>query len=592
MLQRAMLRAYVPKAEVKALFRAKVPGIMARLQAAESIARNIKLIRKSFYSISGGALVREYRKNLVIMKLISHALFRLEKEGLIKVYPNKIYYIPQKFIEGRDGEESINVFDTIAVTVEQVVRIFEGELVKKGAQEIREMCKPIFVPVKNLNEAEKLESERGRSLEEIVDWSPLTKLAAKDIAAGGYLYDMNKEVFEKRAVDLLTPSVYGRIDTTARKVASELDRYLDDQIQAAKECSGRDLWHFFSLGGADRLPLFSELREPDSLASVADLSELPASEAGQYLEAISEYSRESTKVAPTFDMTYIISDLHLQDYPHRDTFELLRLIQTVVVTEGTLVINGDFIDDWRAKSLDSIIANNKLIFDALRKVKRLVIVKGNHDSLFESFSGQRLFSENISVVDRFYDSAAGIHIEHGNFYDKFNSEASWIGKMATKAVNGIERNKTVGPQSLAWLEWFGRKFRSNDAWKRSKVNRVFKGIKDVYEHRDPDGTIFSREKPLNIVFGHYHFPGLFDAYGEINKMIENDPELSGKVRFFLTDSWYNSEGYAGQVAVFARKRGPGRKNLLATTFLWEYITARKIMTLYGYLDFKPGCQPG
>ena len=686
MLARSMLNVYVPRAERRELYRKKVPGIMNRLRAAELIARKIGLMKNSFYSFSSGSLIREYRRNLAMMKLLSHTLFELEKEDWIKVYPDRVYYVAEQQISVAGATEKHRIFDLIASTVKEVASTFEETFIRRSPQDIMESCRSVFREVGDLREAEVIEGGRERTWRERIDWSPITRRAAKDIAASGYLYDANKKVFERDAIGFVVRSGDAETDRAREMEAHEFDQYTGIHVRMAKERSGPELKSIFSLKSADRSTLFPGVEEFRFLEEAAEVFKLGEGEEQTYLERIKRFGpgeignaeavflhkflslvrlefrdrlrkvnieslpdftqrqllaqvRESlpeifdeflkqpdikdflvflrqknpeevdgleasfrvgvSKIAGGFfvriiddlvaqmieaqpyDINYVISDLHLQDYPHRDTYEILRLIHAVVATGGTLIINGDFMDTWRAGNLSSIMANNKIIFDALRKVKRIIVIKGNHDRWLSAFAGHKVF-ENVSVVDRFYTQ--GLHIEHGNFYDKYNSEESKIGKFATRLVTGLERNEIIGPQLLTWVEYVGKRVLPKGYWKKQKVKRVFKGIKDVYKNRDPNGNVYSPENPLDVVFGHYHFPGLFNAYDQINEMIQADPQLSGKVRFFLTDSWYNSEGYAGLVTVFAKKK-KGSGQLLTTSYLWEFIDAMKILSLYGTWKF-------
>ncbi len=570
MLARRMLEVYEPsRARRNALYREKVPGIMARLQAAELIARRIGLINRDVFSFSSGIFIREYRRNLAIMKLISHALYELEMGEWIKVSPDKIYYLDRKAVQTTSYTQKNIIFDVIAETVKEIATTFdEAKFSRKSAQEIETACRDIFQRTSDLGRAAKHEGKRMRTFRERHDFSPITKRAAMDIAASGFFYVENKKVFERSAVQHMIISGDRAVDEARRIEAMEFDQYLNNEVAASKEFSGAELRGEFTLGPADRAPLFPREVDEETMNETREVF--------RALECAKEPERP-------YDLTFIISDLHLQDYVHRDLYELLRLIHVVVSTGGTLIINGDFLDTWRANSLPLIIKNNKILFDALRKVKRVVLIKGNHDGWLELFNGQKVLGENVSVVDRLW--MKDLHIEHGNDFDRFNSEISWLGRLATQAVNVVERNEFVGPQALTWIEYVGKRFTPDGRWAAQKVDRVFRGIKEVYKRRDPKGDIYTAESPLNIVFGHYHFPGLYNAYEKINKMIESDQELKGRVRFFLTDSWYNSEGYAGQVTVFAKKKERQTGQLLTSTFIWDYIDAKKILTLYGAWKF-------
>jgi len=688
MLARRMLELYLEAPRRKALYAKKIPGIKARLQAAEHIAKSIGLIRNDVFGVRSGFFVLEYRRNLAIMKLISHALYELEMDGWIKVFPGKIYYIDKKSVPQTPLTENHKIFNVIASTVKDVATTFEGDFANIDASEIKKRCWMYFRKVNDLKRAEKYERERVKTFWERHDISPLTTGAAKDITASGYFYNETKKVFDKSAESFVIPTGNSEMDKLKKLEALEFDQYIGTHMQMAKEKPGEYLRQQFSLGKADRSTFFPGNKEFDFLKAVDQVFDLDKEE----LEVISrfvpgeitqkdavflhkflalidlgfrealaktrvdsmpewvqdgllreakaslpelfnkfskfskssgtfghddflsflknedpkfvseqedEFKQNIGRIAKEFfaglingitkkledsqpyDITYVISDIHLQDYVHRDIYELLRLIDVVVATGGNLVINGDFLDTWRASNLALILRENKLIFDALRKVKKITIVKGNHDGWLELFNGEKVLSDNISVVDRLYND--GIHIEHGNDMDRFNSTASWIGEVATKAVNKIERNKLLGQQLLTWIEYFSRLLLPKEMWKNQKQERLVKGVAKIVGYRDPSGQTFSPTDPLDVTIGHFHSAGLFESYQKVLKGL--DERFHGKVRFFLTDSWYNSEGYAGQVTIFAKKKaGTGQR--MAKTIVWNYIDAKKILTLYGSWEFK------
>jgi UDP-2,3-diacylglucosamine pyrophosphatase LpxH len=690
MLARSLIKLYAPRAEIKALYRDKLPGIISRLRAAELIARNIGLIKKDVFSFTSGLFIWEYRRNLSAMKLISHALVKLERDGWIKVFPSKIYYVEEKAVTGTDYTERHRVFEALSETIKEIATMSEGQFASVSAQKIQELCKDIFKPVADLSLANKYERERKKPFFERHDFSPITKGAAMDIAASGYFYERNKEAFDKPASSFVIRTGDQFVDSQREIEAGRFDQYTENHVRNARELSGQKLREDLSLERADVSTLFPGDKKAKFFADIDRLFAPDGRDRTEYLKFISSFlpkenpaalekvldllidvckskfiqklsgqnldlltseelsdilarakvdlaeimgafmEGETAKKIPVYlqylakegkdgaiakhlelllkrgiegvgqeiygplfegilpktgepseyDITYVISDLHLQDFVHRDIYELLRLIHMVVKTEGTLVINGDFLDSWRAKNLVLIIKHNKLLFDSLRKLKRLVIIKGNHDGWLELFRGQKVFGENISVVERLW--MPGLHIEHGNAYDVYNSKTSRIGEAVTKVFNKFEENKTIGPQLLAWVEYLGKRFQSKRMWTQSKVGRVISGIEQVYSLRDPDGATYSEANPLRVVFGHFHFPGLDEAYRKImTELTKEGSKLAGKVKFFLTDSWYNSEGYAGEVVMFAKKKTEGTEQVITKTMIWDYIDGKSILTLYG-----------
>lgn len=705
-----MLEVYTTGAERRDLYRKKVPGIMARLQAAELIAKRTGLIKDNFFSISSGLFSWQYRRNLVIMKIISHALFRLEYDGWLKVYPDRVYIVAKK-----GPKEEHNIFGVISEVASQISDVM-GDNVKKTAEQIRDKCgcydlrkkdgalanlpskdcTDIFFLLDHLSGASLAQKAMGSEFASLFDFSPITKAAAKDIVASSFLFERNKEVFEKSAAEMVITGGNPAKNRTRLNEAARFDRYLSEQINRAKAISASDLNAEFSLGPADASPLFKgdefktflndarKIFDPDAADRASYVASLenridPDGKGRQYfddaktfldeflvvcemtmLNALNDRKSEIEGLSPLqkkqmharikvaiadvmaeflsapvsdklsvyfkskhdsmtsaekffkyyldstiaeaassavslildpfirrgdisqpYDITYIISDLHLQDYPHRDTFELLRLLHTVVATGGTLIINGDFLDTWRAKNLESVYMSNKTIFDALRMVKRVIIIRGNHDEWLGDISGKRVLSENVSVKGYFWDRQ--IDVEHGNSSDKFNSQYLWIGRLATKLVNKVETNPVIGPQILTWIEYFAKRIAPEWYWKKQKIERLVNGAIKTFSARNEKGSDYSTQRPLYQVKGHYHSAMLFESFDEVRKRIRQ--ALGGRSILLQTDSWFGNEGFAGVVVAFAKKKDKGTGNLMATSFIWEYPKIKEIITNYENPNF-------
>lgn len=117
---------------------------------------------------------------------------------------------------------------------------------------------------------------------------------------------------------------------------------------------------------------------------------------------------------------YVISDVHLSGEKEAGMDpgkyqQLLDFLDAVAREGRTLVINGDFIELNLEKS--ELFNHLRTVYAKLRKIKRVIYLRGNHDEVLASFVGKRW--KNITFLDSMsirFDNEI-VHIEHGHKSD-------------------------------------------------------------------------------------------------------------------------------------------------------------------------------
>ncbi len=157
---------------------------------------------------------------------------------------------------------------------------------------------------------------------------------------------------------------------------------------------------------------------------------------------------------------YVISDLHLGDFTHRDSFSRTPLktkegkdvdrtdqfrafLDMVKKNNGSLMILGDMFEFWKA-SIGTVLSKNQPMLDELADFDELTVILGNHDNDLVDFianpslrlrESHPFFSKihiddnssnssNYSILKRTFPCADGrsmtIGFMHGHEVDAFN----------------------------------------------------------------------------------------------------------------------------------------------------------------------------
>jgi UDP-2,3-diacylglucosamine pyrophosphatase LpxH len=124
---------------------------------------------------------------------------------------------------------------------------------------------------------------------------------------------------------------------------------------------------------------------------------------------------------PADSVVYVISDLHLGDGSHSDTFlgkdrHLLRFLDKVRQEEGAvLIVNGDIIDFAQSRDFARILSVHGAVFRAmadLAEEDRFFYVYGNHDFDMRLYRNILRFPVVATVL-----IGDQIRIDHGHQYD-------------------------------------------------------------------------------------------------------------------------------------------------------------------------------
>lgn len=129
---------------------------------------------------------------------------------------------------------------------------------------------------------------------------------------------------------------------------------------------------------------------------------------------------EPADLSPIDGELYVISDVHLSGslWGGLDPWKYRRFLQflnAVIRHNGTLVINGDFLELYINKMF--LWRNLETVYRKLRKIKRVVLIVGNHEEELGQLAGKRW--RNITILDSMSLEANGklIRIEHGHLSD-------------------------------------------------------------------------------------------------------------------------------------------------------------------------------
>ncbi|MFH0738716.1 MAG: diguanylate cyclase, partial [Candidatus Omnitrophota bacterium] len=144
---------------------------------------------------------------------------------------------------------------------------------------------------------------------------------------------------------------------------------------------------------------------------------------------------------------YIVSDTHLADKTAVDIFgekkeeAFIKFLDKIIPERAALIINGDFLDLWKAK-FGHIKRRYGKLFLKLRQVRRIIYIVGNHDGDIlrkpELRDALKALLPHIEIVSSWQDLDAGIILEHGNIADFYNN-ISWIGRSAVWILGWLER---------------------------------------------------------------------------------------------------------------------------------------------------------
>jgi UDP-2,3-diacylglucosamine pyrophosphatase LpxH len=506
-------------------------GYYEEVGVAFKLARAMGLIRDKYFSIEENSINFRVTKNLVIIRQIAFALDQLlkEKEGILSSIENgKIYY---KEKDPKSGEK---------VTSEKALKLIFDRLKRiRGYGEIDEETVMKNLRSRTIWEMLAPEGSRAHRFQFIKTWgfySVLLSHISIDMAAARHLSAHKKIEAEKASASHDSE----RVDTIRRA--------------AEKEARGKDIEEI-------KRELQADTKEEIPVAGMPDGAGLP-------------------------DYTFAISDVHLREYHHENSDELLRLIWMVKRLNGRLIINGDFFDVWRAKGLDRAWVNNSRIVNALTKLREVVLVAGNHDEFLAKLAkrGGYFLSPNIKVVNEYrYPGPAGhLRFLHGHQFDRFNRPGAVIGRWVTRLVTSMEMSRLrrvlealnsvtrgafsslvnilyslAGPNLSARLLLIPKLIMPTSYLINRRLESIMDWLKaEVNKENSKGGVEFSQTDPFNIFVGHLHYEGISFFSAKVRAAVEK--EFNGKVRLVITDSWDGVGEYVGDYICITDEKKEGR----------------------------------
>jgi UDP-2,3-diacylglucosamine pyrophosphatase LpxH len=202
---------------------------------------------------------------------------------------------------------------------------------------------------------------------------------------------------------------------------------------------------------------------------------------------------------------FIISDLHLSSGSKFDRFnkaaKLVRLLKIVQNLKATLIINGDFFDFWQAQAKIIFTRYKEILWELIR-IKRVIMIVGNHDRWLENFNNQRFLMPNISIMTSYYDPGNRLYIEHGHRGDLVNNSPA--GEIISRLVTTAELIPRV--HLAEPLERIARKIVPEKMWFEQQIASYVKRMSTIYYDELGLGQQSEHGEPLRIVFGHIHYP--------------------------------------------------------------------------------------
>lgn len=270
--------------------------------------------------------------------------------------------------------------------------------------------------------------------------------------------------------------------------------------------------HFFAqYRGASKLA--EKFFEWETTIHLKDGPEEIRSMLERHFDHVNEYHSSTILERTSFGMAdksplgrepvFIISDLHLSSGTKFDRFnkaaKLVRLLKVVENLNATLIINGDFFDFWQAGPR-KIFSQYKEILWELIRIKRVILISGNHDDWLENFDNQRFLMPNISVMREYFDPDNRLYIEHGHRGDPVNS--SFLGEIFAKTITACE--KLSGLHLAEKAESFLKMVLPQSFWFQHQiqcyVTRIENIISELGWESDTNHLVENR-----VIFGHIHY---------------------------------------------------------------------------------------
>jgi len=511
------------------------------LQVAYKLAWIVGLVSDKVFRTEGQQINFVVGENLVKIKKVEELLAQLKKEGWItRVWAGKIFY-PER-IPGQDQEL------TRKRLVEEIAKRF-SKIRGFGSLEGEELIR-------------RLQSKKV--------WNMLVRESR-----GNFFQGMTHFMGSWGLYDVLLNRL--AIDMAAGAILLEHKKY-DVRIASTTypEMIPDPLWVV-----AEKEAREKDIEEIKFALQADNPKEIPSLNIPDY-QGYAEH-------------TFVISDVHLREYHHENTEDLLRFIWMVKRLNGRLIINGDFFDIWRSGGLEKSWVNNTRVINALAKLKEVIFVAGNHDEFLSKlvYRGGILANPRWKVVESYVSPDKRIRVMHGHQLDKFCRPGSWIGRWVTKAVTRMEmsrlrrfleklNNLTRGAFSFL-IKFFGIFFGHRLSNRLELISRLFLPTSYVLKRQERnimewlrsevetaimlDNLTLSERNPLVLVIGHLHYEGISFLLERVRRAVQR--EYGSKVRLIITDSWLGAEGYVGDYAVILEEKFGEQEKFLVRKEVWQ-----------------------
>ncbi|MDD5382930.1 MAG: metallophosphoesterase [Candidatus Margulisbacteria bacterium] len=519
---RAVLFANGPKGSYrKALRSADRWKYYSHLQVAFKLALVVGLIKDKYFSAEGRSINLKVGENLVKTRRVAMVLEELIREGrLLGIRDGKIFFSKRDLGSTRDNTRK----EIMQLIIERLKRI-------KGYGPIDEALAWRNIETKDIWEMLVPERRQGywqRAGHFFTTWGfydLLINWAAKDAACARTLCEHKK-------------------------------------LEAAKS--------------APVCPVFRPerlIRQAEMEARSRDIESIKLDLQADNLEDIPLMKDESGETAPPMDL--VISDLHLREYHHENTDDLLRFIWMAKRLNGRLILAGDTFDVWRAGGLEKCWINNTRVVNALTKLREVVLVAGNHDEFLVRLArrGGIFANPNLKVAENYVSEDKSVRIFHGHQFDRFNRPGSWLGRLITRAVTRMEMSKF-----RRFLEWVNRLTSGALNSLTGFIGFLFgpqlserllllpklilparylldRQTKNIIEWLDSEVAIaqgldrlkLSADKPIYFIIGHIHYAGISFMIEKLTAAVRE--RYGEQVQLIVTDSWTNSGGFIGDYVV-------------------------------------------
>lgn len=193
----------------------------------------------------------------------------------------------------------------------------------------------------------------------------------------------------------------------------------------------------------------------------------------------------SNKTIIVFSDTHLCDNSRANDFHHPEA--ILAMLKKYNDPEKYHIIGAGDIFDILQADLARIIYYNAPIIKAMRALRNLTLLPGNHDWI-------------LSLLRRGYWESPDVHVEHGQHFDIYNANPSRIGHQIARLVSWCER--LIHRDTDNWLSSLAAA-----AQYISPRSRKYPGTLNEYQTAADQILLLHRKQV--VCFGHTHRPGIW-----------------------------------------------------------------------------------